>query len=314
METRARTGEAGPAGCAVLNAGGLGPFVTRRIFLRKDGSRVVWHSRHHRKGLLAPELAALRRDETLLLRSLWMPQDLNWWIGVVFAIGSFLFGLGSVLWLLPAASARLGPNAINSVFFAGSIPFTTAAYLQLFQASNAGGISADGGERLRRPGRRFFGWEPFNIGWLSCALQFPGTLLFNVSTFAPLVAGTGWFGQDVWIWAPDFAGSVLFLASGYLAFGEVCHSFWRWEPCSLSWWVTFTNLLGCIAFMVSAIFAFVLPHPLRLNTAAISVVFTLVGALGFFAGSLLLLPESFQGRTSSPGPAEGLPGDPTGGR
>jgi hypothetical protein len=280
---------------ALIEHSGPGPFVTRRVYLRGDGSRLVWHSRHHRKGILAPELAALRADEVVLARSLWMPEKLNWWIGVTFALGAFLFGLGSILWLVPGLAAALGvgAQAVNAVFFCGSIPFTTAAYLQLYQAANAGEFSADDGGSRRSPRRIFFGWEPRNIGWLSCALQFVGTLLFNINTFFPLIPGMNWLQQDIAVWTPDFAGSILFLASGYLAFAEVCHAFWRWDPKNISWWVMFTNLIGCLAFMASAFFAFVPPHPFPFDAGAVAVAFTLIGAIGFFAGSVLMLPEAY---------------------
>ncbi len=296
-----------PGGSEPIEQCGPGPFVTRRVFLRGDGSRLVWHSRHHRKGLLAPELAAFRSGERVFVRSLWMPDRLNWWIGVVFAAGSFLFGLGSVLWLMPGFAAAIGEEAINAVFFCGSIPFTTAAYLQLYQAANAGEFSIANEKPFRGSRRIFFGWEPLNIGWLSCALQFVGTLLFNLSTFTPLVPGMNWLQQDLWVWGPDFAGSVLFLASGCLAFWETCHAFWRWEPTNLSWWVTFTNLLGCLAFMASAFFAFVPRHPFVFDAAAVAVVFTLIGAVGFFAGSVLLLPETSVGQSVAPRPAADIP-------
>jgi hypothetical protein len=63
-----------------------------------------------------------------------MPRRLNWWIGVVFALGSTLFALGGVLSLAPdlARTWSLDSVTINAIFFAGSIPFTSAAYLQLF--------------------------------------------------------------------------------------------------------------------------------------------------------------------------------------
>jgi hypothetical protein len=32
----------------------------------------------------------------LIGRGLWMPKDLNWWIGLIFAFGSALFVAGSV--------------------------------------------------------------------------------------------------------------------------------------------------------------------------------------------------------------------------
>ncbi len=262
------------------------PFISRHVLVRSDGKRIVLRSRHHRKGLHA----AAKIDR--LLHCLWMPGELNWWIGSVFALGALLFMLGSALVLAPALASAwaLDTNAVNMIFFAGSIPFTTAAYLQLFQAANAGEFSA---QVKPTPGRRIiFGWQPHQIGWLSCALQFAGTLLFNLNTFDAMLPGLTWLQQDLEIWVPNFAGSILFLASGYLAFIETCHAHWAWKPDSLSWWVTFVNFLGCIAFMISAVFAFVPPSAPKFDAATISVLFTFIGGVCFLAGSLLMLPET----------------------
>ena len=182
------------------------------------------------------------------------------------------------------------PAFVNRIFFAGSIPFTVAAYLQLFQAANAGEIPLRDDQSSHR--RLFFGWQPHNIGWLSSALQFVGTILFNINCFDALLPTIDWRQQDLEIWAPDFTGSVFFLVSGYLGFIETCHAHWAWKPSSLSWRVVFINLLGCIGFMVSAFFAFVTSGSPNPETVTISVAFTLVGAVAFLVGSLLMLPES----------------------
>jgi hypothetical protein len=217
---------------------------------------------------------------------------LNWWIGIIFAIGSSLFVLGSIFTLEPriALDASLDTTGVNAVFFAGSIPFTTAAYLQLYQAANAGDFTMQGLQARQRP--VLFGWRPHDIGWLSCALQFLGTILFNVNTFDAMLPDFDWLQQDMAVWVPDIAGSILFLASGYLAFIETCHKHFAWRPERISWWVTLMNLLGCAAFMVSAVFAVVLPKSTDIETAGLAVVFTLIGGAGFLIGSLLMLPET----------------------
>jgi hypothetical protein len=121
------------------------PFVTRRVHRRADGYLAVWSSRHHRKKLVLPEAVKAVTIAETILHSLWMPRKLNWWIGTIFAVGSLLFALASVLALAPslAASWSINSSGINATFFAGSIPFTVAAYLQLFQAANAGHFLED---------------------------------------------------------------------------------------------------------------------------------------------------------------------------
>lgn len=106
-----------------------------------------------------------------------------------------------------------------------------------------------------------------------------------------------WIEEDLAVWGLDLIGSVLFLGSGYLAFVETCDKYFAWLPGSLSRWISAFNLEGCLAFMVSAIYAFVAPSPGGFGDATTAVAFTLLGALGFLVGSLLMLPESLRSRT-----------------
>lgn len=265
------------------------PFVTQHLVDHDGGTRLLWSSRPHRKRLAHPER---REPEALLrvfLRCLWMPGELNWWIGIIFAIGSTCFAMASLYLLCPALGVT-SSRIINRIYFAGSIPFTLAAYLQLYQAANAPPIVQERSDDSRR--RRLIGWNPENAGWLSCALQFVGTILFNVNTWNAMDSSMTWVQQNVWVWVPNVLGSILFLASGYLAFIETCHGYWAWRQKSLSWWIVFINLLGCLGFMVSALFAVNLsdtPDPMAVT---ISVFFTLQGAVCFFVGALLMLPEA----------------------
>ena len=275
----------------IVDEKGPWPVVTRRVFHSADGRKLVWSSRHHRKSLLIRGAAEAEGIALVLLRCLWMPGRLNWWIGAIFAIGSLLFAWASILCLAPALARALSLDmaGINAIFFAGSIPFTIAAYLQLFQAANAGDYLPDGPRSPRRT--LLFGWRPHDIGWLSCALQFMGTILFNLNTFDAMLPALKWFEEDLVIWAPNIFGSIFFLASGYMAFIEICHGHWAWKPKSISWWVVFTNLLGCVGFMLSAPLAIALPGAESLETLTFSVLFTLIGALHFFTGSVLMIVE-----------------------
>ena len=248
--------------------------------------------RHHRKGLRQPTPGQPLGFGVLVRRGLWQPRQLNWWIGTVFACGSALFMLGGILSLAPqlAASWELDSAAVNTIFFAGSIPFTVAAYLQLYQAANAPELVS--GSITPRPQAVYFGWRPGNVGWLASALQFAGALFFNVNTLDAMLPDLDWLQQDLEIWSPDMAGSILFLASGYLAFKECCQAHWAWQPHILSWWITFINLLGCVAFMVSAVLAFVTPAGAAAEAVTLSIMFTVLGAAAFLIGALLLLPEA----------------------
>lgn len=264
---------------------GPGPFATRLSFTRA-GRHIVWLARQHRKGL-----DLRRRALDPAGRPFWQSAAYNWSVGAIFAVGSFLFMLGSVLSLVPASAWAWPALWTNIVFFAGSIPFTIAGYLQHFQAANARDFMVDppAGQERRVA---LIGWHPASAGWLSTFTQFLGTVAFNFNTFDAILAPPSATAQDLFIWTPDMIGSALFLISGYLAFIETSHRYWSWKPKDLAWQIVFVNLLGCIAFMIAAILAFVPAGPEPSWIPAVSNINLLLGALGFFVGALLTMRES----------------------
>jgi len=85
--------------------------------------------------------------------------------------------------------------------------------------------------------------------------------------------------------------------SSWLAWAEECHGAFAWRPHRLSWWITLLNLVGSVAFGVSAVASYVKPNG-QLVSLALTNLGTFVGALCFLAGGLLLLPEQ---RVAGPG-------------
>jgi len=174
------------------------------------------------------------------------------------------------------------------VFFAGSIFFTAAATLQYVETVNADrGPDGAGRQRLR-----LLTFEPRRIDWWSCVVQIAGTILFNVDTFHALQTGLDATEYDRLVWAPDALGSLFFLISGYLAFLEVCGRAACRPRRTLEWWIAAVNLLGCVAFGISAIASYAVPSTGSIVDLAAANAFTALGALCFLVGSILLLPES----------------------
>jgi hypothetical protein len=157
------------------------------------------------------------------------------------------------------------------VFFVGSIFFTSAAALQLAQSVVA------------RP--------PRLLDWSSSAVQLAGTVFFNLSTFHALETGLNATEYDHLVWAPDAAGSICFLVAGYLAYASVCGRFLCRPRRAYAWWIAAVNLLGCIAFGISAIASYVIPATGSTLDLARANAFTALGALCFLIGAVLLLPE-----------------------
>jgi hypothetical protein len=139
--------------------------------------------------------------------------------------------------------------------------------------------------------RRFFVFQPRRIDWWATAVQLAGTLFFNVSTGNALRVDLTAKAANQHVWRPDAFGSICFLVASALAWFEVCHGWGAWRPRSWSWWITLLNLIGSVAFGVSAVAGYISPATGQLHNAERSNLGTLIGAVCFLAGALLLLPE-----------------------
>ena len=276
---------------------GIGRLVTRRVAAFAEGRQLLATSRRHRKGL-APEvvedaqLSAAHRTRRRAWLRWWAPARISWWIAVLFIVGSGLFTLGgfAVTWtdLAPAPLRETG--TVNVVFFVGSVFFTSAAALQMLEA-----INGDVNEIERCPRSwRWFGWRPKNAGYLASLIQLVGTILFNFNTADALIQGLGRVEEEVLVWTPDVLGCGCFLVASYLAFLEATHGSWKLEPRSATWWIVSINLVGSVAFGVSAATG----YPGSDSDAPrffVANLGTFLGAVCFLAASYLLLPEMFDG-------------------
>jgi len=258
---------------------GLGPFVTRATFMHQDGSVVTWTSRDRRKHHSHLDTG---RGSTW-----WAPGAVGWWIGILFAVGSVCFALGAA----PGYASAVGLSIDGLTFFVGSLWFTSAALLQYFEAVNAQRAFP---EVTRRERFRLFTWEPRRIDWWATLVQFIGTLFFNLSTLHALFVNLSVHQQNRLVWTPDALGSACFLIASELALIEVCHSLWCRRSGSLPWWIAALNLIGSVAFGVSAVAAYVVPTTgLPVNVTLVNLG-TFVGGICFLLGAILLLPERTQ--------------------
>ena len=237
---------------------------------RPDGVIVRWESRRHRKHL-KPAIGS----------TWWAPRARGWWIAVLFAVGSLLFALGSV----PAYVSAVGARWDAVTYFIGSLFFTTASFLSYREAVDA----APGA--LNPAQRRFFVYQPGRIDWWATAVQLAGTVYFNVSTGVAVASNVSAQTAHQHEWRPDAIGSVCFLVSSVLAWYEVCHGWLAWRPGSWGWWITALNLLGSIAFGVSAVAGYINPVTGEVHNAARANTKTFIGAVCFLIAALLLLPE-----------------------
>ena len=152
------------------------------------------------------------------------PRSLNTAMAVLFMIGSACFALGTV----PAYVAAVGAATDAGTFFLGSVFFTSASFCQLLQAQSPG--MAPDAAAAGRVRVRFWAPKPADRGWLSAAVQFPGTIAFNVSTAFALATSLTVQQTDRLVWAPDFVGSILFLVASWFGIAAVSTRFFQWTP------------------------------------------------------------------------------------
>jgi len=245
------------------------------VLQRPDDTSVEWSAWHHRKGHgLVDRAAPISTDRY----SWWAPRSRGWWIAVLFIIGSSGFAVGS----FPPTASLLG-SAAGPVFFIGSIFFTTAAYLQYYEATNEG----DSVEGDARTGH-LVGVRLQSIGWWAAVIQLVGTLFFNLSTFSAL-RDLSTLQEEALVWAPDALGSIAFLIASGLALIEVCSRLWCWKRESREWRIAGINMIGSVAFGISAVGARVILSTGELNNAIVANSFTFIGAVMFFVGAVLLV-------------------------
>jgi hypothetical protein len=123
-------------------------------------------------------------------------------------------------------------------------------------------------------------------GWAT-GIQFAGTLFFNLSTGRALNASN----EAELIWRPDALGSICFLVASWLA--------WRVGRDRIA----VLNLVGSVFFGISAVAGYVVPSTGDTLDLAAANLTTVLGALCFLAGALLLLPRSRPGRPPEAVPA-----------
>jgi hypothetical protein len=191
------------------------------------------------------------------------------WIAIGFAVGSACFLVGP----FPGFVQLVGAGADGAVFFAGSIFFTLAALLEVREST-------------LRLGR----WAA-DPSWWSAAVQFAGTLLFNLSTFAAMQDGLSTGQANRLVWAPDLFGSAAFLISGGLAY-RVANTASRGDARrGREWTMAAVNLAGCVLFGISAVASYIVPSSGTILDLAAANWTTGLGALCFLIGALLLLPR-----------------------
>jgi hypothetical protein len=185
-------------------------------------------------------------------------------MALLFAGGSTCFVVAS----LPGFVQLAGSGVAGVVYFVGSIQFTSAATIQWLLT-------------IRRIG----------LDWWASAIQFAGTLLFNLNTYDAMQDGLDAESYNRLVWTPDVLGSICFLVASYVTCVGVSGSLTARPRRTRDSLIATLNLLGSVAFGIAAIAAYWVPTSGSVVDLAAANSFTALGGLCFLAGALLLLPR-----------------------
>lgn len=247
----------------------IGSFVTQAI---KDGT-LLHTSRELRKSLLSSKKSLISS-----------------WISWLFMVGSFCFALAAFVSLsFTHLFASLDLHSINSIFFLGSIFFTSAAYLQYLESINAD-ITHLSHLYDKHTNWFWWRWRPQNLGYISSLSQFIGTLFFNISTLFAIFFTFSIEVKNLLVWIPDLFGSVLFLTSSIFAYLEIAHDAKSKALNIVTWWIVRINIFGSIFFQISAFYSSFSLHIDKFANFTATFT-TLLGAICFFLAAFLLRYE-----------------------
>lgn len=179
----------------------------------------------------------------------------------LFAIGSTLFALATI----PGFSGFGSAGTSTTLCFIGSWFFTSAALVQLVRSDRAS-----------------------RNEWLCAVTQLAGTFAFNISTGFAVWAHATRVIRGL-VWTPDAAGSIAFLASGVFGVLAVGASTGWLAVKSRDWQADWINLVGCVAFGISAVGSYVSKTGATVDAVAANLG-TFLGALCFLVAALLVLP------------------------
>jgi hypothetical protein len=196
-------------------------------------------------------------------------------MALCFAVGSACFLVGP----FPGFASLVGDAADSITFFVGSILFTIGGALQAWLAWPARHSPAEG-----------------RAAWWAAAIQFAGTLFFNLTTFQAMHTAVTSSEYNKLVWRPDWRGSICFLVSGAIAYRASPRHGWLPASGGSGWWQPAINLLGCIFFGISAIAGYVVPATGSILDQAAANWNTGLGALCFLACALDTLRTNVVGK------------------
>jgi hypothetical protein len=262
-----------------------GWFTTGVTWDLPDGMSARWASRRaRRRGLVELRDASGALVDSFLAEPVTARRlaRINLVAAVSFVLGGSFFSLGAFL----AQTGNDAARNIDLVYLVGGFFFSIGGYASVLQAGNAPtDIDQDGSLSAAR--WRWWDPRPHNLGWLSAAVLFVGTLLFAVSLVAAFAQNLTVRQENTWIWIPDMLGCVCFLVSGHLALLEICQGRIGVRVHEIGWWIVFVNQVGSVLFFLAGLAAYTRPATSTALDLGVANWGTFLGAVCFVIGGVV---------------------------
>jgi len=310
----------------------------------KNSNRVVLHpksypveihfnTRNHRKGRF-PKLVFLKEigeDELQNLKSTrwasWEPQNISWWVGVTFTIGSICWIFNGCFAMWPLEDTKTNLLLTQYWALAGASWFEIGAYCAVLEAINPNNCLEFGFEvmhilhnkktvikfqnapvehnlslRRKNPGWRWWAFEMDDAGKKAAMVQMVGATLFliscilgvpNMSATDLLIPSKYFVLQDLLLWSTQIVGSTCFIYAAIVLMMETQKKWYLPNFRALGWNLNFFNLIGGVGFFICAVFALLGNVNGRVVCCQYwgNLFSTFWGSIAFLIGSYLLVLE-----------------------
>eukprot|EP01117_Protostelium_nocturnum_P006669 TRINITY_DN2400_c0_g2_i1.p1 TRINITY_DN2400_c0_g2~~TRINITY_DN2400_c0_g2_i1.p1 ORF type:complete len:359 (+),score=101.58 TRINITY_DN2400_c0_g2_i1:110-1186(+) len=276
---------------------------------KKDGTRISWNSRDHRKGR-RPLLTLAHKDGSRIkaedhrtsllfpLSSVIQIFNISWWVAVGFTIGSSIWVANGFYIFLPIQNESIPyyEGAALWTAFAGGTVFQVASLLAIFEAlgSQAEQVDENHHKKKKRPMRLKLNMR--DLGTVAAFVQMAAATIFWISTITGLVRSIPQnpaSGLTAAIyWTPQVVGGSGFVIASIILMLEIQKKWWKPALNRIGWWVAFWNLIGALGFLLCGAFGYASgPSESALYQSGLS---TFWGAFAFLIGSIMQGYEAIQ--------------------
>lgn len=304
-------------------------FNPHHVDYYRDGKKVQWRSRQHRKGKSAIEEEKQARKEKGC--NPFKIYDISWWSAFWFLVGSMSWVVNGIfVFHEPITAEYPAEVAEATTSFIGGTCFLFGGWAMYWEALNIENseifdeavrkteknfmyaianvlcpkfcsrrIVPSQNEKEREMKWKWIGWRSVKeLGFMANFNQYLGTQIFWISVLVFLPGILPSQEEDaralyiIFYWVPQVIGAFFLIVSSVLITLEAQPSLWRIKPLSPDWHVGFWNIWGSVGFFLSGLFGIIFPPSYELDRHWGVAWCTYIGSYSFLLGTVFQYYEA----------------------